>query len=72
MTLLEQFASQWADQGFKVESERIHGVYGFIMEQNREQWVWTHSHAPNGHEYFPIRNWGDVLKAVCLMIGYDL
>ncbi len=69
MALLEQFAADWAVWGFKVEGERIYGVYGFIMEYNGELWVWTHSHAPNGHEFFPIRGCFDELKAVFLMRG---
>jgi len=60
MTLLEQFAADWAVMGFKVEYGRIRGVYGFIEEYNGKLWVWTHSHSPNGHEFFPMEGfcWG--------------
>jgi hypothetical protein len=66
MTLLEQFAALW---GLKVEGARIPGVYGFICEHDEELWVWTHSHAPNGHEFFPIENWGDEIKGVYQILG---
>jgi hypothetical protein len=66
MTMLEQFAALW---GLKVVGERIIGVYGFICECDGKLWVWTNSHAPNGHEFFPIENWGDEAQGVFLMLG---
>ena len=70
MTLLEQFASDWAFCRFKIENERINGLYGFIMECDNELWVWTHSHGPNGHEFLPIRDGYDELKAIYLMRAF--
>jgi hypothetical protein len=73
MTLLEQFAATYAAVcEFKVERERIHGVYGHIVEYNGKLWVWTHSHAPNGHEFFPINDHHDEFKAINLMKGLEL
>jgi hypothetical protein len=66
MTLLEEFAVHW---GLKVEGDRIPGNHGFITEHNGKLWVWTHSHSPNGHEFFPIAaNWDEV-EAMIRMIG---
>jgi hypothetical protein len=61
MTLLKEFAVAW---GLKMEGERIPGLYGYICEYNGELWVWTHSHAPNGHELFPIES-GEMKYRVC-------
>ena len=71
MTLLEQFAARWVACGFKVERERLRGLYGYIEEYDGKLWVWTQSYAPGGHQFFPIKDGDDELKAVCLMHGFQ-
>jgi len=68
MSLLREFADKWK---LKVEGERISSCYGFIMECNGESWYWTHSHTPTniGHRFFHIREWGDEIEAVFLVLG---
>jgi hypothetical protein len=70
MTLLEQFARRCAVWGFKVERERIRGLYGYIEEFDGKLWIWTHSHAPGGHQFFPIDD-DTELKAINLMHGFE-
>jgi len=71
--MLSEFAEKW---NLKIEGERIHGCYGFIMECNGELWCWTHSHTSTvlpsaGHKFFPIRDWADEIEAMYFMLGED-
>jgi hypothetical protein len=67
MTLLQEFAARWE---FQIKGSRIDGVYGYVEEQDGKLWVWTHSHAPHGHEFFAIERFDyDELRAVVLMRG---
>jgi len=64
MSLLEDFARNW---GLRVDGERISGAYGFIEEGEGLLWVWTHSHSPNGHEFFPITDFMAEMKALAII-----
>jgi hypothetical protein len=67
-SVLRDFAACW--RFLRIEGDRIPGCYGFLTEHDGELWMWTHSHSPNGHEFFPVIEPHDFLKAVVLLLGY--